>query len=48
MDNIGDCNIWAAALVMFNGMLRRSNVLSCKKSFDPTKHLRRDNFVFDQ
>ena len=48
MDNIGDCNIWAAALVMFYGMLRRSNVLSCKTSFDPTKHLRRDDFVFDQ
>ena len=48
MDNIGDCNIWAAALVMFYGMLRRSNVLSCKTSFDPTKHLRRDDIVFDQ
>ena len=30
LDNIEDCNVWAAALVMFYGMLCRSNALTCE------------------
>lgn len=41
------CNIWAFALVMFFGMLRRANVLSSNQiSFDPSKHLRRRDLLF--
>ena len=46
LDNIEDCNVWAAALVMFYGMLRRSNALTCEKTFDPSKHLRRGDITF--
>ena len=46
LDNIEDCNIWAVALVMFYGMLRRSNALTCEKTFDPSKHLRRGDITF--
>ena len=41
-------NIWAAALLMFFGLLRRSNVLSTNKGFDPTKHLRRSDLCFSK
>lgn len=42
-----DCSVWAACLVMFFGMLRRSNVLAPSASkFDKTKHLRRQDCVF--
>lgn len=38
------CNVWAAALVMFYAMLRRSNVLpNNKSSFNAAKHLRRQD-----
>ena len=46
LDNIEDCNVWAAALVMFYGMLRRSNALTCDKTYDPSKHLRRGYIAF--
>ena len=37
-----DSSVWAAALMMFHGMFRRSNVLPVALStFDPQKHLRR-------
>ena len=40
-------NIWAAALLMFFGLLRRSNVLpSSHTSFDPALHLRRCDLEF--
>ena len=38
MDNIVDCNVWAACLVMFFTMLRRSNVLPLSSNaFDPSR-----------
>ena len=43
-----DANIWAAALLMFFGLLRRSHVLvNSLKDFDTTKHLRRQDLCFD-
>ena len=47
MDNIVHCNVYAASLVMFFGMLRRSNVLpSSKSKFDTRRHLRRQDVSF--
>ena len=39
-------SIWAACLLMFFGLLRRSNVLAPKVGFDPDKHLRRSDLHF--
>ena len=40
-------SLWAAALIMFFGLLRRSNVLAPSvRGFDPSKHLRRRDFRF--
>lgn len=42
-----DAAIWAACLVMFFGLLRRSNVVPpTSKDFDPGKHLRRGDVTF--
>ena len=41
-------SIWAAALLMFFGLLRRSNVLVPETGFDPNKHLRRSDLSFSQ
>lgn len=42
-----DANVWAAALLMFFGLLRRSNVVvSSAGSFNPLLHLRRRDIVF--
>ena len=38
---------FGAALVMFFTLLRRSNLLTTKSTFDPTKHLRRKDIVFN-
>lgn len=40
--------VWAAALLMFFGLLRRSNVLSTPTSFDPRFHLRRSDITFGE
>ena len=48
LSSAGDSNIWAAGLLMFFAMLRRSNVLCSEKSFDPSKHLRRRDLVFHE
>lgn len=40
--------IWAAALLMFFGLLRRSNVLCSDAGFDPALHLRRSDFSFGE
>ena len=38
---------WAACLLMFFGLLRRSNVLpDTRLSFDPVRHLRRSDALF--
>ena len=40
-------SIWAACLLMFFGLLRRSNVMvNSKADFDPAKHLRRQDLNF--
>ncbi len=42
-----DGSIWGACLIMFYGLLRRSNVLvTGSRSFDPAKHLRRRDVTF--
>ena len=39
--------IWAAALLMFFGMLRKSNVLpNSARDFDPARHLRRSDIIY--
>ena len=39
--------IWAAALLMFYGLLRKSNALpNSAREFDPTRHLRRSDIPF--
>ena len=40
-------SVWAAALLMFFGLLRRSNVMSPETGFDPQKHLRRSDLCFN-
>lgn len=40
--------VWAAALLMFFGLLRRSNVLCTKDNFNPELHLRRSNLAFNE
>lgn len=43
---LGAC-VWAAALLMFFGLLRRSNVLPASSgTFNPILHLRRQDFTF--
>jgi len=38
---------WAAALAMFYGLLRRSNIMpTTAREFDPTRHLRRRDALF--
>ena len=39
-------SVWAACLVMFFGLLRKSNVLPSSCNFDPTRHLRRRDLRF--
>ncbi len=47
LGKLQDCSIWAAALVMFYGMLRKSNVLpQTPATFDPSRHLRRKDISF--
>ena len=47
LSSLVDSTTWAAALIMFFGMLRRSNVIcSSLSSFDPSKHLRRKDITF--
>lgn len=42
-------SVWAATLMMFFGLLRRSNVVPTHvQSFDPALHLRRRDIRFDQ
>ena len=49
MDNKCHCAVWAACLLMFYGMLRQSNVMPASPaSFDPNKHLRRQDIKFTQ
>ena len=43
---IGDCLFWAATLIMFYSLLRRSNVLATTSSFVDCKLLRRSNVTF--
>lgn len=43
MKNKKHAMIWAAALLMFFGLLRRSNVLCSKGGFNPALHLRRSD-----
>ncbi len=44
-----DSSVWAVALTMFYGLLRRSNVLvSSDMAFDPHKHLRRRDITYHQ
>lgn len=45
LNTLTDCSLWAAALLMFFGMLRRSNVLSSPKGFNPLKSLRRSDIA---
>ncbi len=46
LHRIQDCNICGAALLLFSGMFRKSNVLSpSAASFDPSRHLRRKDSV---
>lgn len=40
-----DCVFWAACLVMFFGLLRRSNVLADSGKFDPLRQLTRDSVL---
>ena len=46
LSNVEEANVWAAALIMFFAMLRRSNVLTTRKSFNPAKHLKRGDITF--
>ena len=49
LQQVAHCNIWAAALLMFFAMLRRSNVLPLSPSqFDPRRMLRRSDVIFNQ
>lgn len=42
-----DAQVWAACLLMFYGLLRRSNVLTpSMAAFDASKHLRRSDITF--
>lgn len=41
-----DCIFWAACLVLFFGLLRKSNVFG--QVFDPEKQLTRDSFIADE
>lgn len=44
-----DAQVWAACLLLFYAMLRRSNVLSASlSSFDASRHLRRSDVKFHQ
>lgn len=40
-----DCVFWAAVVVMFFGLLRRSNLFQDGSAFDPDKQLTRDCFI---
>lgn len=42
-----DCVFWAASLVLFFGLLRKSNLFPDSKPFDPEKQLTRDSFRID-
>ena len=49
MDSLFDCCVWAACLLMFFGMFRRSNILPpSPKAFDNSKQLCRNDFAFPQ
>lgn len=45
---VKQASVWAAALLMFFGLLRRSNVLCAKNSFNPDLHLRRSDIVWGE
>ena len=47
LSDVRDCHIWAACLVMFFTMLRRSNMFPASKTkFNPNHQLCRDDFKF--
>ena len=46
VSKIPDASVWAACLLMFFGLLRRSNVVTPETGFDPQKHLCRSDLVF--
>lgn len=43
-----DCVFWAACLVLFFGLLRKSNLFQDDGTFDPTKQLTRDSFLMTE
>ena len=46
VSTVAGASIWAACLLMFFGLLRRSNALAPKRGFDPNKHLKRSDLQF--
>lgn len=48
LDRLQDCIFWAACLVMFFGLLRRSNLFAVDSKFNECKQLTRDCFLVDQ
>ena len=48
LSTLRGASVWAAALLMFFGLLRRSNVMVPETGFDPKKHLCRSDLVFTQ
>ena len=46
VSTVRGASVWAAALLMFFGLLRRSNVMAPESGFDPLKHLRRSDLHF--
>ena len=46
VSTVRGASIWAAALLMFFGLLRRSNVMVPESGFDPDKHLCRSDLTF--
>ena len=45
LSKINDCVFWAACLVLFFGLLRKSNLFQDDGKFDPAKQLTRDSFI---
>ena len=43
--NVKDCVFWVICLVLFLGLLRKSNLFQDNWTFDPAKKLTRDNVV---
>ena len=46
VSTVRGASVWAAALLMFFGLLRRSNVMVPEGGFDAAKHLRRSDLCF--